>query len=397
MRVVDDLYRYQCCERERERGAQIAAISATLATAVPAMRTFVLCLAFFGSAVAAGQEMPRVIRHVDVFNEPGRFAGWPANNGIWNWGDEIVVGFTLGYHRDSTGHTIDRDRPSVPRQARSLDGGQSWSIESPSYLQDDGSEPVATPCPGGINFMAPGFAARLRNDRFYCSLDRCRTWAGPYQLPTFDRPGLLARTDYVVESQERLTAFVTAEKESGGEGQPLCIRTTDGGKTWRRVGWIGPQPPAGYGYAIMPATVALGGNGYFSMIRRAGVFDGEKRWWLEPYLSPDEGESWFLLAEPVINNAGNPAAITRLADGRIVLVYGWREQPCGIRARLSSDEGQSWSPEFVLRADGRTWDLGYPRTVQRSDGLLVTAYYFNDDSQVERYIAATIWDPGPRP
>ncbi|MHC4095914.1 MAG: hypothetical protein ACYSU3_07635, partial [Planctomycetota bacterium] len=36
-------------------------------------------------------------RHLKVFYEKGRFAGWPANNGIWQWGKEILVGFSLGY------------------------------------------------------------------------------------------------------------------------------------------------------------------------------------------------------------------------------------------------------------------------------------------------------------
>ena len=36
---------------------------------------------------------------------------------------------------------------------------------------------------------------------------------------TFGRPGLLARTDYLVEGKHRLTAFVAAEKEGGDEGQ----------------------------------------------------------------------------------------------------------------------------------------------------------------------------------
>jgi hypothetical protein len=47
------------------------------------------------------------------------------------------------------------------------------------------------------------------------------------------------------------------------------------------------------------------------------------------------------------------------------------------------------------RGENRTnWDLGYPRTVQRSDGKIVTVYYFNEAANKERYIAATIWDPG---
>ena len=69
-------------------------------------------LTVVAAAIATAADGPQVTAHVEVFNEAGRFAGWPANNGIWNWGNEIVVGFTLGYHKEKTGHTIDPDRPS---------------------------------------------------------------------------------------------------------------------------------------------------------------------------------------------------------------------------------------------------------------------------------------------
>jgi hypothetical protein len=83
-----------------------------------------------------------------------------------------------------------------------------------------------------------------------------------------------------------------------------------------------------------------------------------------------------------------------LRDGRLTLTYGYRLKPFGIRAKFSTDAGGTWGEEVILRQDGGTWDLGYPRTVQRSDGKLVTAYYFADSVDSERYIAATIWDPG---
>ena len=66
--------------------------------------------------------------HVIVHKEPGRFGGWPANHGIWSWGNEIVVGFQLGYFKIKRGHAIDPDKPSVNRFARSLDGGETWQI-----------------------------------------------------------------------------------------------------------------------------------------------------------------------------------------------------------------------------------------------------------------------------
>ncbi|MCA9101263.1 MAG: exo-alpha-sialidase [Planctomycetales bacterium] len=338
-------------------------------------------------------EAPHITANVEVYNEPDRFAGWPANNGIWNWGDEIVVGFSLGYHKEQSGHTIDRDRPSGAMQARSLDGGLTWTIETPSYMTAAGQERDATTLSSPVDFTAENFAARFRTNRFYYSLDRCRSWQGPFELPTFGRPELLARTDYIVDGPQQLTAFVAAAKDGGNEGQPLCIRTTDGGTSWQLVGWIGPSPPEGYGYAIMPATVALDDHAYLSMIRRGGVFDGDKRWWIEAFLSPDRGHSWYLLNQPRIDNGGNPATLTRLDDERLALVYGWRHAPYGIRARISPDGGQTWGGEIILRDDGRNWDLGYPRTVRRADGQLVTVYYFNDHSQRERFIAATVWDP----
>ena len=47
----------------------------------------------------------------------------------------------------------------------------------------------------------------------------------------------------------------------------------------------------------------------------------------------------------------------------------------------------------VLRSGAVDWDLGYTRSVQRPDGQIVTVYYYNDATAVERYIAATIWAP----
>lgn len=81
----------------------------------------------------------------------------------------------------------------------------------------------------------------------------------------------------------------------------------------------------------------------------------------------------------------------------MVCVYGYRAAPYGIRATVSDDSGATWGPEMVLRDDGGSGDLGYPRTVLREDGTLVTAYYFNSkDDTIQhhggvRHIAATLW------
>ena len=74
------------------------------------------------------------MEHVVVYREAGKFAGWPANYGMWAWGDEIVVGFTQCTQMAKAGfHSRDRTQPAVPMQARSLDGGRTWqTIRTPA-------------------------------------------------------------------------------------------------------------------------------------------------------------------------------------------------------------------------------------------------------------------------
>mgnify|MGYP006299598613 CR=1 FL=1 len=347
-----------------------------------------------GPAFAEQEAGP--VEHGIVYFKEGRFAGWPANNGIWSWGNEIVVGFSLGYFEYTPdGHPIDRDRPSSMRQARSYDGGETWEIETPSFVKPDGTERASSELKEKINFTHPNFAMRFRNNRFYYSYDRCNTWEGPFLLPDFGRKGLLARTDYIVNGKHDLMAFIATEKDIGGEGWPCCIRTRDGGLTWEFVGWIGQQPGPD-GYSIMPSSLRISNHTLLSIIRRRSVIDGEKEWWIEGHLSPNNGRDWYRLAEPHIDNRSNPPHMIRLQDGRFALTYGYRREPFGIRAVLSDDEGKTWGEEIILRDDGGVWDLGYPRTVQRPDGKIVTIYYFNKGEREERYIAYTIWDPGRR-
>jgi hypothetical protein len=356
------------------------------------------------------------MQHVTIYREPGRYAGWPANYGIWSWGNEIVVGFTLGYMEASESfHPRDKSRPFLPMQARSLDGGLTWAAQempcrrpggrglsadehmvAALHVQSALEENAPTDCPGGINFTHPDFALMCARSGleagavswFYVSYDRCQSWQGPYKLPMFDLPGIAARTDYLAHGPKRCTLFLTAAKTNGKEGRVFCARSTDGGKRLKFRSWIGAEPE---GYAIMPANLRLPSGRWLCAIRCSGG----GRCWIDLYASEDDGASWAHLAQPVPDSGrgGNPPTLTRLPDGRLALVYGYRDAPFGIRARISADEGRTWPQEIILRQDGGNHDLGYPRTALRPDGTLVTAYYYNDRADGERYIAATIWKP----
>jgi hypothetical protein len=64
--------------------------------------TLLLLPVLLAVPLARGGEPPRIIRHVHVYAEKGRFAGWPANHGAWSWGDEFLVAFSRGFFREGS-------------------------------------------------------------------------------------------------------------------------------------------------------------------------------------------------------------------------------------------------------------------------------------------------------
>ena len=367
------------------------------------------------------------MHHITVFREEGRFAGWPANYGIWSWENEIVVGFTVGYVDPAGGfHARDVTRPFMPMQARSLNGGETWQAQptpcrTPTNQGLSANEHVRpalrvgnapaydnapVPHPGGIDFTHPAFAMMCARSGLgagttawsYTSVDRCRSWDGPYSLPMFGMAGIEARTDYLVSGPNECTLFLTAARDSGPEGRGVfCARTTDGGKTFSFISWV-CEIEEGQGWAIMPASVRLSDQRILTAVRRRGeqTKGPEARNWIDLYGSDDNGASWRYVTRPVAETGvgGNPPTLTRLLDGRLCITYAYRSAPHDMRATISADGGETWGEEIVLRSGAGNHDIGYPRTVQRPDGTIVSVYYYNDDPAAgERYIAATLWKP----
>jgi hypothetical protein len=136
--------------------------------------------------------------------------------------------------------------------------------------------------------------------------------------------------------------------------------------------------------------VRVSASDLVTTIRRA---DAPKSW-IDAYASRDDGRSWTFLATPEPDaGEGNPPSLMKLADGRLCLIYGYRKEPFGIRARISRDNGKSWDDAIALRDDGGGRDIGYVRSVLRPNGTIVAVYYYHDRSAPDRYLAATIWRP----
>lgn len=353
------------------------------------------------------------IKHSIVFYDEGRFAGWPANHGIWTWDNEILVGFVEAAHMDSEGfHTYDRST-ATNKYARSKDGGETWTIEDAyekgqtawGFDNSISKEKADTPIPLNepINdFTHSDFILTfLRHNNnngpshFYFSNNKGELWEGPYTFPDIDPNGVATRTDYIIEGKQELSAFLTVAKSNGREGRVVFSKTNDGGLNWEIISWITPEHE---GFDIMPSSLRLSSNELITIIRTR---TGNRQDLLTSYLSQDNGNTWEKLKDPVADTGrgGSPPALVKLRDGRLALAYIYRSQyGSRVNIRFSEDNGKSWSDEIILRyGDGATFDVGYPRMTQRPDGNLVLIYYWNNANQEPtkpyRYIASTIFDP----
>jgi hypothetical protein len=355
--------------------------------------------------------------HTIVYRRLGAFAGWPANYGVWAWGDEIVCVFATGrLGRESENlHLEDQHHAFTPVQARSLDGGLTWQAEPfcgsvPGARNLSADEHVTKDLEAGPN-VDPAFdlitlptpidfadgeqvvmAARTGISGrsvswFYVSKDRARSWNGPFRFEGLKshEEALSARTDIITLGRHDALFMLTAPKADGTEGRILCARTQDGGLSFSSEGFVWDEQT---GYAIMPSSTRLADGTIYTVVRRRA----HDRFWLEAYRSADLGRTWSCVGTPVRNTGimGNPPALVALPDERLVLLYGFRDPPFGLSAVVSRDRGGTWSEPAVLRDDGDDADLGYPCALVRQDGKIIVVYYFNDRDGPERFIAASI-------
>ncbi len=379
----------------------------------------------------------RNVEHAVVYRRENEFASHPYVRGFWETAaGHLICNFSLAtvdYRGDphALAH-IDLVRSAGGRRGvtvRSEDRGRTWRVtnEDPRRSSNDVQPPRVgvdgRPGPltelAGVDFtnrdvLVSNFNYQYMRDDplirefhddlrktvdsperqvfFRISKDGGLSWSRSALVPNDGLYSLAAVESATVRRDGHCLLFLSGVSRPGTPSRPLVHRSTDDGTSFHFLSFVTPKDSRYEGLNQMyPRGLQLRDGTLLCVLRLDRDWSGDM--WSEVYRSEDGGRTWRFLSR--VSDFGAPGAPLQLRDGRIVIVYGSRLPPSGIRAVVSEDGGATWGPELIVREDGGSWDVGYPRVWEASPGRVGAVYYFNtkdDPTQVRP--TDTLWGAG---
>ncbi len=242
-----------------------------------------------------------------------------------------------------------------------------------TFIRPDGMENLKKPyfLNGGAVFTG-GYVMR--------STDGAKSWQGPMypphiapeinhtamgdMVPAYNRGAMYEGKD------GRIFWVVAAtDREKPNKTSNHLLISSDKGLTWKYSAPVAVDDKASFNETSVYETPK---GDLVAFLRTAGLEDQACI-----ARSTDGGKTF--TAWEKMGFQGHPLQALRLPDNRVLLSYGYRHQPLGIRARILNAECTDFAtaPEIVLRTDGGTGDLGYPWAVQLDKKRVLVTYYFN--------------------
>jgi len=388
------------------------------------------------AALVRAYAAPRQLKNVDhaiVYRRDNQFCGWPHTRGFWNMGNgELLQNFdcvpTNYASPDAINHNNMIDKVNTLGNdvtkmltVRSKDYGRTWDgahatvnmyekiargTQNAKALADlgpiDYSDPNVLLANVGPDFGTPKARTLVRVSR-----DRGHSWSPGFPVQLDGLHSLSSINSVLVRPDGTVMIWLFEVGAEGFDRHPLIYALPPGGTDFRFMSFITPkQDPYGAADGDYSGTLRFGGHRWFyprGHLLPSGRMlcvlrcqrDPRGVMWTEIFASDDGGDTWNFLSR--VNDFGAPGSLVQLSDGRLVMVYGYRLMPSGIRAKVSEDEGKTWGPELIVRDDGGSWDLGYPNAWVTDDGKVGVIYYFNSkDDPVKvnggvRHIVRTIF------
>ncbi len=343
-----------------------------------------------------------VIRNVIIYEDPSFHSAFPSV--VKRRNGELIVAFRRAPDRKifgekGTGHV---DPNSYLVKVTSRDG-VNWSKEpeliyahpfggsqDPCLLQlRDGtilctSYGWAIVRPDGIpNLKQPGFhigeGMVFLGGYNLISHDGAKTWEGPYYPPHIAPEVNFSATGEPIHAYNRGALYegksgkifwvVAASDNSKNKTSNHLLISEDKGKTWNYSALVAIDENASFNEASIYETPK---GDLVAFLRTANMDDQACI-----ARSTDGGKTFQPWQK--MGFQGHPLQALRLPDNRVLVTYGYRHPPYGIRARILNAECTDFAtaPEIVLRDDGGTTDIGYPWAVMLDKKRVLITYYFS--------------------
>ncbi|HWV29412.1 MAG TPA: sialidase family protein [Dyadobacter sp.] len=361
---------------------------------------------------------PRKVRDVIIYEDARFYSTFPSV--VKKKDGEILVAFRRAPERKNFGEKSSNhvDPNSYLVTVKSKDG-VTWTQEpellyahpfggsqDPCLLQlKDGTLLCAS---YGWGFLRPDGMEKLKQPYFETSgavflggyilrsTDGAKTWKGPIYPPRvqpeinldpFGKPVAAYNRGAMYEGKDGRVFWVIAASESNKPRRTSnhLLVSEDKGMSWKYSSVVAADEKASFNETSIYETP----KGDLVAFLRTAEMDDQAC----IARSTDGGKTFGKWEQ--MGFQGHPMQAMRLPDKRVLLVYGYRHKPYGIRARVLNAECTDFaaSKEIVLREDGGGGDIGYPWAVQLNPKEVLVTYYFNIGNGT-RHIAGTILQTG---
>lgn len=215
--------------------------------------------------------------------------------------------------------------------------------------------------------------------------DNGKTWTLVPRLYVEGTPCGVAVRGNIVElpNGDLLMPYYNA-LEYGQLSSSGLFRSTDHGETWENYSLIATDPKAEKNF-YEPNIILTKSGRIVALLRTQPdpKSPNPPKSCVNGYLnvhmavSEDYGKTFGPVKEMDHFWGSNPIHALQLQSGNILVTYGYRREPYGIRARVCNSELTDLNDveEIILRDDAPHGDLGYTNAIQLDNGDILVTYY----------------------
>ena len=376
--------------------------------------TVTLALLVFGLHLGFCQSPGvRKIKDILIYEDSLFFSSFPSITKTKN--NTLLLAFRRAPERRSFGekHTYHVDANSYLVKVESKDG-EHWT-KNPALIYAHPFGGSQDPClltlkdgtilcaSYGWSFLREDGLENLKKQHFQSgngtflggyivkSTDNGKTWSDPIYPPSIDQevnydmygnkvPVYNRGAMYESKSGRIFWVVAATDNAQSKKTSNYLMYSDDKGESWNYMSVVAEDPKTSFNETSIYETPK---GDLVAFLRTAGYDDQACI-----ARSTDGGKSFKWQG---MGFKGHPLHALRLPDGKVLVVYGYRHKPYGIRARILNAECTDFqtAEEIIIREDGGGFDIGYPWAVMLNKNQILVSYYFNIGNGI-RHIAGSI-------